>query len=427
MSTLPLKGHKWVNPVTAPALVSIIIPNYNHAHYIGDAIQSVLQQDYAAVEIIVVDDGSTDASQEVVARFGDAVRYIYQENRGLSAARNTGLAAAKGAYIGVLDADDMYEPNFLSTLAPILAANPNVAAVTCGYQFVDELNRSLPQSETRLLSPEEFYSVLSDGNFLVPEAILVRRACYEAVGPFDEALRACEDWDMWLRIAKTQRVLTTGTLLTRHRVLPNSMSTDPVRMRTNRFAVLKKHFGPEMPVGMPPSPEHQRAYARAYWCTAVEYLQHHDVDGAYASVCKMFQILPELVAELDVFYDLACGEQPKGLRGDPATFDGQRNAALLIGMLDKMFQDQALAEQMGHRRALAYANAYWALGLLSYRARDLNTAKRFLPLALQQQGRYRFKWPIVSILVKSYIGKTGIEWLSAKRKTLHNLLRYAPQ
>lgn len=225
--------------------VSVIIPNYNHARYVGQAIESVLAQHHPDVEIIVVDDGSSDDSRAVIGRFGTRVRAIFQENRGLSAARNTGIGAANGSYIAVLDADDLYEPDFASTLAPFLDANPQAEAVYCGYRFVNDDNQALPQQEARLVPPEELHQALVDGNFLVPEAILVRRRCYEQVGPFDESLSALEDLDMWLRITRHHTVLGTPKLLTRHRVLAGSMSTDPARQTRNRLAVIRKHFGPE--------------------------------------------------------------------------------------------------------------------------------------------------------------------------------------
>src|SRR6476661_4776701 len=104
------RNFKMVNQLPRP-LVSILIPNFNHAPYLGDAIGSVLAQSYDNVEVIVIDDGSTDASRAVAARFGNRIRYIWQENRGLSAARNRGIRAATGEYIGLLDADDLYEPD----------------------------------------------------------------------------------------------------------------------------------------------------------------------------------------------------------------------------------------------------------------------------------------------------------------------------
>ena len=159
-------------------LASVIIPNYNHAQYLGDAIQSVLDQTYRNFEIIVVDDGSTDNSREVVAGFGDQVNYIWQENRGLSAARNTGIRRAKGTYIGLLDADDMYEPDFLSTLVSELETDPHAAGIYCGYRFVDHLNHPLPQIESRSIPDDRLFEALVDGNFLVPESMLRRTYCY---------------------------------------------------------------------------------------------------------------------------------------------------------------------------------------------------------------------------------------------------------
>ena len=225
------------------SLVSVIIPNYNHAAYVGDAIRSVLRQDYENFEIIVVDDGSTDNSREVIAQFGSRVRAIWQSNRGLSAARNAGLKAAGGAYVGLLDADDMYELNFLSTLVPILESRRDAEAVYCGYRFVDHLNRPLPQQEARLIPSDQLYQALVEGNFLVPESMLVRRRCYENVGDFDERLSALEDFDMWLRISSRHAGIGTTELLTRHRILPSSMSTDTDRQYRNRLAVMRKHFG----------------------------------------------------------------------------------------------------------------------------------------------------------------------------------------
>ncbi|HAV76800.1 MAG TPA: glycosyl transferase, partial [Anaerolineae bacterium] len=190
-------------------LVSVIIPNFNHARFLGDAIRSVVGQDYKNVEVIVVDDGSTDNSREVVEQFGDKVKYIYQENAGLSAARNTGIRASKGSLIGVLDADDMYEPVFLSTLVADLQSNPKADGIYCGYQFVDQKNNLLPQIEARHVASELLYNALLDGNFFVPESIFLHRYVYDEVGLFDEALRACEDWDVWLRVTNKFRIIHT--------------------------------------------------------------------------------------------------------------------------------------------------------------------------------------------------------------------------
>ena len=119
-------------------LATVVIPTYNHARYVGEAIRNVLRPDYRPIEIIVVDDGSTDDTAQVVGEFGATVCYIRQENRGLSAARNAGIRLAAGEYVGLLDADDLYEPHFVSTLVRLLQAHPDAGAISCGYRFVDE-------------------------------------------------------------------------------------------------------------------------------------------------------------------------------------------------------------------------------------------------------------------------------------------------
>ncbi len=113
--------------------VSVIIPCYNHAHYLSYALESVLAQTYNDWEAIVVDDGSTDNTAEVTAQFNDPrIRYIYQNNQGLSSARNTGIYASLAGAIALLDADDVWEADYLEKMLPTLESNPEAAAVYCG-------------------------------------------------------------------------------------------------------------------------------------------------------------------------------------------------------------------------------------------------------------------------------------------------------
>jgi glycosyltransferase involved in cell wall biosynthesis len=396
-------------------LVSVIIPNFNHGRFIGDAIRSVLKQDYRNFEIIVVDDGSTDNSREVVAQFSEQVHYIRQENQGLSAARNTGIRAAKGAYIGLLDADDMYEPDFLSTLMSALQLDPTAHGVHCGYQFVDQSNHPLPQTEARSVPHREFFGALLDGDFLVPEAMLVRRSCYQSVGPFDETLSACEDWDMWLRISRRFKIIGTTQVLTRHRVLPGSMSTDPVRMLTTRLAVLKKQFGSE-PTDEEGNGKKRRAYGRAYLGSCVEFLQCGHNDPAYESFEKMARICPDLLTELDTFYQLGCGNQPKGSMGHFASLDLQQNAQMLLNMLGRLFAEPETKIRLGRFRRRAYGQAYFALGLLSYGSRQLGNARRFLWCALTTDPQWGLKLRFMLTWAKSLLNSRWIDRFSFRRK-----------
>ena len=404
-------------------LVSVIIPNYNHAQYLGEAIQSVLNQDYQNFEIIVVDDGSTDNSQEVITSFGNRVQYIWQENRGLSAARNTGIRAAKGDFIGVLDADDKYEPNFMSTLVSILVENPDADGVYCGYQFVDHLDNPLPQREARLIPANQLYKALVDGNFLVPESVLVRRHCYENIGFFDETLSACEDLDMWLRITHQYNIKGTNRVLTRHRISPDSMSTNPNRQYKNRLAVIAKHFGSEPDIRSTWKREQRWAYGKAYLASTVEFLQAQNFDRAYECLRKIAIISPNLLTQPDTFYELGLGEQPKGYRCDFQSLDIDKNAIVLIRMLDRLFKEPAPLIDILDYRDEIYANAYFALGLLSYGARQLQMARRYFLQVLKMKPKYGTNEQLIGLFLKSLLGVKAINFFKQKKKKFSELYR----
>lgn len=403
-------------PVEQDPLVSIIIPNYNHAQYVGDAIWSVLTQEYRNFEIIVVDDGSTDNSREVIAQFGDKVRYIHQKNAGLSAARNTGIKASKGTLIGVLDADDMYESIFLSTLVAALQKNPDADGVYCGYQFVDHKNNLLPQIEARPVDHDKLYDALLDGNFFVPESIFLRRYVYDHVGLFDETLRACEDWDVWLRVTKKYKILHSNHILTRHRVLPGSMSTDPLRMLTARLTVLKKHVGDE-PVEGGVSIVH-RAYGRAYLGSCIEYLQYGSKDRAYECFQKLANVSPSLLTELDTFYQLGCGDQPKGSMGDLASLNVKRNSIPLLLMMNSLFSDAETGKSVKQLERVASARAYFALGMLAYGTREFRESRWFFMRAVISDLKYLFDRELTSRWLKSLMSPRVVDFLKSSRHRL---------
>jgi hypothetical protein len=378
----------------------------------------VLAQTYRHYEIIVVDDGSTDNSREAVAEFGDQVYYIYQENAGLSAARNTGIRASHGSLVGVLDADDMYEPEYMTTLVSALSEDREADGIYCGYQFVDHKNDLLPQIEARPVAPERLYMALLDGDFFVPESIFLRRRVYDDVGLFDEALRACEDWDVWLRAAKKYRIIHSSKILTRHRILPGSMSTDPLRMLNNRLAVLKKHVGEE-PAGSGTSSLH-RAYGRAYLGSCVEYLQYRNEDHAFECFQKLANICPGLLTEIDTFYQLGCGDQPKGWMGDLKSLNVKRNSVPLLVMMQSLFGDPRIARELWRLRRTAYAQAYFALGMLAYNTREFGEARRFLWRAMWNDTRLLFDGQIVGMWTKSWLGPRAVDLL----KNIHQ--RFVP-
>ena len=399
-------------------LVSVIIPDYNHAQYICDAIQSVLNQEYRQFEIIVVDDGSTDNSREVVAQFGDDVKYIWQENQGLSAARNTGIAVASGEYIGLLDADDIYEPDFMSELVSLMAENRGIDGVYCGYRFVDHQNNPLPQIEARTIPEGQLYQHLLDSNFLVPESMLMRKHCYSRVGSFDISLSACEDWDMWLRMSSQYNIAGTTRILTRHRILPGSMSADPQRMLDNRLAVLDKHFGRASEKTNVRNDDVKRAFGRAYLASCVEYLQFGDREKADTCLQGMANVYPALLTQLDTYYQLGCGNQPKGQMGDFASLDLEQNTELLLGMLDSLFAQKELVDKIGRYQRPSYAFACYSLALLYYGARRFPQARHFFLKALIKHPGFGLNRQFMTTLLKTLAGAKVITQLKNSKQKL---------
>jgi len=204
--------------MTAPR-VSVIMPAYNRAAYLREAIDSVLAQTWTDFELIVVDDGSTDETPAVVAGVADPrVRDLRRDRRGVSAAVNCGLRAARGEYVSRLDSDDVWLPEMLQTLVEVLDCRPQVGVAYARGQAMDAGGR--PQPHTNGM-PQRFpgdglRSLLYE-DFTCNIATLARRSCFDRAGEYDESLPANEDWDMWLRIAEHDRFAFVDRVLARYR------------------------------------------------------------------------------------------------------------------------------------------------------------------------------------------------------------------
>ena len=162
-------------------LVSVVIPTFNYARFVCDAVESALGQTYPDLEVIVVDDGSTDDTQRMLKRFGSRIRYVYQNNRGLSAARNTGIRLANGEWIALLDSDDVWHRQ--KTEVQLAAGQSVVGAGLIGSLPADVLPPALdPAPAIHVLSVRDFLVSIRTG----PSGTLIRRTCFDAVGLFDE-------------------------------------------------------------------------------------------------------------------------------------------------------------------------------------------------------------------------------------------------
>jgi len=180
--------------------VSVIIPTYNRAGIIEEAVDSVLAQDYKDFELIIVDDGSQDNTSEVMARYGNEVRVLFQENKGVSAARNRGITEASGKLIAFLDSDDLWLPQKLSTQVEFFSQRPD--ALICQTEEVWVRNGIRVNPKQRHKKPSGMIFEPSLKLCLVsPSAVMIRQDLLDTTGNFDENLPACEDYDLWLRIS----------------------------------------------------------------------------------------------------------------------------------------------------------------------------------------------------------------------------------
>jgi GT2 family glycosyltransferase len=228
--------------------VTVAIVTRQQAHYLRGAIESVLAQTFDDVEIVVCDDGSTDATTEVVAGFGDRVRYLsHGRQLGVAEARNSCLAASRGRFIAWLDSDDVYHPHMLETQSLVLDREPEVLLVHGGFELIDVEGRRLadwppPFDRDVVEIGSDALGELLLANYVSAPTVMVRRELYDRVGGYLHSLRrSSEDWEMWLRAAAVGDLAFTARHVARYRIHPASLSattsTNGVRLRADVVAV----------------------------------------------------------------------------------------------------------------------------------------------------------------------------------------------
>jgi len=189
-----------MNKIEIKPQVSVIIPTYNRGWIIKEAIDSVLAQDYAEFELIVVDDGSTDNTSEILDSYRNVIKVLFQKNKGVSAARNRGIAEASGKFIAFLDSDDLWLPQKLSAQIEFFNQTPNALICQTEEVWIRNGLRVNPKKRHKKLSGMIFKPSL-ELCLVSPSAVMIQRSLFDRVGEFDETLPACEDYDLWLRIS----------------------------------------------------------------------------------------------------------------------------------------------------------------------------------------------------------------------------------
>jgi glycosyltransferase involved in cell wall biosynthesis len=225
-------------------LVSVVIPTYNRRHYIVEAVESVLAQTYRPLEIIVVDDGSTDGTEGELQRFKKEVKYFRQENAGPSAARNRGIRAATGEYVALLDSDDLWAPTKLEKQVSLMERSPQVGVVFCE---IARLEVDTGETQVRRCPPDlrgDIRRRLLRRNCVIgsDSAVLVRRACFDQMGVFDESLQQAEDWDLWIRISRHFRFDFVPEPLVTIRVHGSNLHKQVRVMHEHQIEVVRRAF-----------------------------------------------------------------------------------------------------------------------------------------------------------------------------------------
>lgn len=236
-----------------PALVSVVIPAYNCVRFVAEAVQSVLDQDYGETEVIVVDDGSTDGTLEVLKGFGDSICLIAQKNAGPPVARNNGLRAARGEYVAFLDADDVWTQGKIAAQVAHFEAHPDVGTVVTNWHvWPAEPDGSYRRpaffaEPMRDPSLDERYSgwlynrLLFDCELLTT-TVMMRASVVQAIGNFDVAMFNGDDYDYWIRAARVAKISRLKDIGALYRIVPGSVSRKP-QARNYEYEVIQKALG----------------------------------------------------------------------------------------------------------------------------------------------------------------------------------------
>lgn len=221
-------------------MVSVIIPTYNCDKYISEALDSVLQQTYSDYEIIVIDDGSTDTTKEIInTKYQQAVRYYYVKNSGVSAARNFGISMAQGELIAFLDADDIWMPEKLEKQTALFNESTNLGMTfTENYFFNEQGITTYKANKRERLMHGDIVRNIFLKSYVVTSTVMVRKNVFDTVGPFEEGLTVAEDDNMWMRIGMRYGVELLDEPILMYRITEGSLS----RTSQNIFDGVKKNI-----------------------------------------------------------------------------------------------------------------------------------------------------------------------------------------
>jgi cellulose synthase/poly-beta-1,6-N-acetylglucosamine synthase-like glycosyltransferase len=281
-------------------LVSVVIPCFNQAHFLDEALQSVAAQTYGRIETIVVDDGSTDNTSQVTRRYPRVI-YRHQSNRGAAAARNAGIAASNGEFLVFLDADDRLLSWAVETGMQAFEADRGIACAVGACRDIGPAAEELGTPGQVLVHRDHYLALLRSCFVLSGSSVLFSRWCLEAVGGFDESYLAGDDYDLYLRIARRFPIECHGRVVTDYRRHAASLTQDPIltmrgelsALRAQRRAVRNREERAALRAGRQRA---QRAHGASLRNRLFEQAQHRDWEGVFKSARTLARRHPSALA-----------------------------------------------------------------------------------------------------------------------------------
>lgn len=254
------------------ALVSVVIPNYNYAKYVREAVGSVLAQTYSPLEVIVVDDGSTDESESVLAEFGDAIKLVRQKNQGVSAARNNGIAESSGEYVAFLDADDVWMPEKIARQIELFENDSALGLTHVGVEDIDAEGNVLATNLDGLSGEVAADLLLLERAVILGggSGLMVRRDLLAEIGGFDTRLSTSADWDLFYQSARRRPVGFLPEVLLKYRVHGANMHGNIPRMEREMLLGFEKAFATDTDV------DRRHAYGNLHRVLAGSYFRQRN-------------------------------------------------------------------------------------------------------------------------------------------------------
>jgi len=388
-------------------LVSVIIGVYNRPELIIETLDSVLAQTHPEIEVIVIDDGSTDATPAVLERFAGRIAVHREEHRGLPAALNHGLRLATGEFVVFLDSDDLWDPPFLARLVARLSSlDDTTVGAAASWREIDATG-GVVTSRRALERSSYGLSELPVRPCFPPSGVLVRRRAVSDVGGFDEHFDRCaQDRELWVRLAAQGRVFASvDEVLWSYRVHAGGLSRDPDNLRIDGLRLIDKSFAD------PRLPEHMRqrrgeALGVMWSGVSARLFERGRDDEGTEALCDAVRAWPGVLREDETYWSILCAEQPIEHKGGPLSLDLEHAATRLFDALASALGAAAVEPALAHH---ARGRAHRALAQLAYGQGEMRAVRAHCVAAIRADRKLWREPRLISLWCKSLAGAALVD------------------